>query len=300
MSRRRSANAGPGSLDLFLDTICNTFGGIIFMAILLSILVQLRSETDDASPITDKKITKAEAAQYSAELERLDSNRRQLEMAVQLLEQKIPTEEQSESQSLLQKLNETRRRLTKAIDQQKSLSERLSEIRADNQRLNLETHELNEQMEKATAALEAKTQALDEELDARKQKIKLPRVRDTFKRNLIILMRYGKLYSVYASSGTGFNNAHVVVSNQERKVTPIRSAGWEIQSKAGRLEIEQLLQGHQPTSEFISLAVWQDSFESFAEVKKLFIECGFEYQLIPVDFTDGITLGNSNTVPQVQ
>ncbi|MDZ4847696.1 MAG: hypothetical protein SGI77_00235 [Pirellulaceae bacterium] len=300
MSRRRSANTGPGSLDLFLDTICNTFGGIIFMAILLSILVQLRSETDDASLITDKKISKAEAAQYSAELERLDSNRRQLEMAVQLLEQKIPTDEQSGSQSLLQKLNETRRRLTKAIDQQKSLSERLSDIRSDNQRLDLETHELNEQLEKATAALEAKTQALDEELDARKQKIQLPRVRDTFKRNLIILMRYGKLYTVYASNGAGFNKTHVAASNQGKKVNPIRSAGWEIQSKADRLEVEQLLQGHQPTNEFISLAVWQDSFEAFAEVKKLFIEHGFEYQLIPVDFPDGITLGNSNTVPQVQ
>ena len=300
MRRRRSAAVGTGSLDLFLDTICNTFGGIMFMAILLSVLVQLRGETNAKSPIAKKQFTKAEAAQYSAQLERLESDRLQLEIAVQLLEQKIPTNEQSETQSLQRKLHEARRRLTEAIEQQKSISERLSDTRADNQQLTLEAHELSERLENARAALEVKTRALEDELDGRKQKVQLPRVRDTFKRNLLMLMRYGKLYSVYAADGSAFNNAHVVESNQGTKVNPRKSAGWNIQSKSDRSEVDQLLQAHHSASEFISIAVWPDSFEVFAEVKKLFIEQGYEYQLIPVDFSDGVTIGRSSSAPQVQ
>lgn len=34
MGRRRRGSAS--SLDLLLDTICNTFGGVVFMAILVS------------------------------------------------------------------------------------------------------------------------------------------------------------------------------------------------------------------------------------------------------------------------
>ncbi len=41
MGRRKRET--PSSLELFLDTICNTFGGIVFLAILLSIIVQNRT-----------------------------------------------------------------------------------------------------------------------------------------------------------------------------------------------------------------------------------------------------------------
>ena len=41
----------PDSLELLLDTICNTFGAVIFISMLLSILVKEKGAAQDASGI---------------------------------------------------------------------------------------------------------------------------------------------------------------------------------------------------------------------------------------------------------
>ena len=43
MSRRRKNDTG--SLDLLLDTICNTFGGILLIALLVIVLLNTTSKT---------------------------------------------------------------------------------------------------------------------------------------------------------------------------------------------------------------------------------------------------------------
>jgi len=49
MGRRRGAPAS--SLDLLLDTICNTFGGVVFLAILTIILLQMSGhDAESTSP----------------------------------------------------------------------------------------------------------------------------------------------------------------------------------------------------------------------------------------------------------
>ena len=58
MSRRREEDS---SLELLLDTMCNTFGGVMFIAILLSVMVSMRGaqktepETDPAEKIAEVK-----------------------------------------------------------------------------------------------------------------------------------------------------------------------------------------------------------------------------------------------------
>jgi len=48
MSRRRQ-RVQTSSLDLFLDTICNAFGGIMFISILISILIQMRGDSSETN-----------------------------------------------------------------------------------------------------------------------------------------------------------------------------------------------------------------------------------------------------------
>ena len=50
MRRRRDQTDG---LELFLDTICNTFGGIIFLAILVAILSQTQGMMNQDNPDAD-------------------------------------------------------------------------------------------------------------------------------------------------------------------------------------------------------------------------------------------------------
>ncbi|MEO8166385.1 MAG: hypothetical protein ABI619_13420, partial [Betaproteobacteria bacterium] len=51
---RRRTNTDDSSLELLLDTICNTFGGILFISMLVVILLNMTSEAVEDSPPSPK------------------------------------------------------------------------------------------------------------------------------------------------------------------------------------------------------------------------------------------------------
>lgn len=71
MSRRRGRPA-DSSLELLLDTITNTFGGILFLAILVSLLLQSTGAHESQESRTrGNPLTPAEAADFEVRLEDL-------------------------------------------------------------------------------------------------------------------------------------------------------------------------------------------------------------------------------------
>lgn len=49
--RRRRRTTSADSLELLLDTICNTFGGVLFIAILVVILLRMTGESEEETPV---------------------------------------------------------------------------------------------------------------------------------------------------------------------------------------------------------------------------------------------------------
>lgn len=71
---------GTGSLDMLLDTMCNTFGGVCFIALMVAILSALMpagKETDGAEAVTEQMLV-------DQEIERLVRRRDELKAAVQI------------------------------------------------------------------------------------------------------------------------------------------------------------------------------------------------------------------------
>ncbi len=67
MARRRSTSADESSLELLLDTICNAFGGILFISILIIVLINMSSrEVIEALP---EQPTTVEMLRLRSELE---------------------------------------------------------------------------------------------------------------------------------------------------------------------------------------------------------------------------------------
>ena len=61
------------SFDLFLDTICNTFGGIVFLAILLAIMIQSKSVIENIEPTNETRVSADEYNALSQDLESLQN-----------------------------------------------------------------------------------------------------------------------------------------------------------------------------------------------------------------------------------
>lgn len=71
---------GTGSLDMLLDTMCNTFGGVCFIALMVAILSALMpagKETDGTETVTEQMLV-------DQEIERLVRRRDELKAAVQI------------------------------------------------------------------------------------------------------------------------------------------------------------------------------------------------------------------------
>ncbi|MFN9912049.1 MAG: hypothetical protein ACK53L_05675, partial [Pirellulaceae bacterium] len=102
--RRRTSQISSGSLDLFLDTICNTFGGIMFLAILLTMMVQMRGESEAPSAEASPDLSPPQIMELMSELERLDRQYQELQQAIISLEKKAATPDQAGISDLQQQL----------------------------------------------------------------------------------------------------------------------------------------------------------------------------------------------------
>ncbi len=64
MTQRNSSD--DGSLDLLLDTICNTFGGVLFISLLVVILLNMSS--NEAASTPPEEATQAELSNWESRL----------------------------------------------------------------------------------------------------------------------------------------------------------------------------------------------------------------------------------------
>lgn len=301
MKRRTSMSSS--SLELFLDTICNAFGGIVFIAILVSLMVQLRSK-DVTAEMTQSTNVTLDLATLSNELMVLSSERAKLASLIEELnvyENNLDIDSLNnvkQQVALRQKVLEEIRNEHSAVVQK--LAKQLeANLKAQGDLINLERT-----LEAARQMANNLDKQLLSELDERQQSLDIPEVRATSKANVLILMRYGKIYQVQNSSSAGitrsFNQEHIETRKNGSAVRPRQNAGWSLDNPVDKTEWEKLLSDYSPTDYFITIGVWGDSFEQFREVKESLITAGFDYELAPLGGIDEVTIGSSPNSPRVQ
>lgn len=131
---RRVGSSEISSLDLLLDTICNTFGGIVFIALLLALLSQSAGKAATMSP--EKQRRKLETARMEQEVS-------DLTQAVAALEQNIGKKDNIPAES------------------SSALSAELTAVLATNAVIDARIEELSQQVQQQTALLGSDAQAED-------------------------------------------------------------------------------------------------------------------------------------------
>ena len=293
--RRRRKSAQSSSLDLFLDTICNAFGGIMFLSILIAILAQLRGNPS-STPAEVTVISRSQADEFINRIESLEQERLIIVATIETLELQSIAEDQLAVLELQQKIKASRARLEQATAEQVQASKNLSDVQLKVQDVRNEMEELDEKLLESKAAIAEKSKATDEALDAHEQKMELPSVRATSKSNLLFAMRYGKVYlvtDIYGSGIGGFYSKHVLEkkAGQSVRIAPRRDAGWDMDNTKEVDEFKLIISNHPSSGTFLSCAVWPDSFAEFGKFKELLIELGYDYDLIPVDDVEDLPIG---------
>lgn len=283
---RRAHLAPDDSLELLLDTICNTFATVIFISMLASLLAQnsapqtmnaaeVAAATQavaqlelDAEQLADRRAAlERELAQQSALLDRFASSETlQLATAVRNL--------LSEHTQLLADSNAAAEDLLQTEQQQLELEQSLVRLREELQR---------QQQDHQAAASELS------ELETRQgREAVIRRVHETDKFALTYALDNGRLYSVHTLSGPGSDVTDVTINrtdclvterNGRTEITMKPTAGVAIRDNADAREQARQRFRNVGSSFVVRLFVARDSFTEFHQIKEVLRELQLEYSL---------------------
>jgi len=279
------------SLELLLDTICNMFGGLVFIAMLLAVLTGAKSDSivSQAGAVSPSQLLR-----LRTDLEVLESRVTGLEAAAADAEAAAAIPESGADLTLL------RERLGGDIDGARF---RLGESQARLKLLQDRDRDLNDKVrdgEIRLRELEASAKALLDEISLEKQSrvatARLPVTRTTNKIPWHLILRNQRVYEVYAKDGEDlrFNNRDVVgrpLSERRQLVTPKESGGFVTGPDLTRHpRWRQLVTSREPGQYFLYLMVYRDSFDTFRAVRDAALRSGFEYEVVLVADDEEIIL----------
>lgn len=289
------------SLDLFLDTICNAFGGIMFISILTSILIQMRSnESDEQS--TSNGISESDAMNKQSELRQLLNKVETLSQTNSDRERLLFNEETSEASELINQKEKLAGELERIQKLQESLLGSTASKGQVIEKIKQELTDLAQKLSDARLAVSERSKELDEALDSVETTLPkvFPKVSTTSKGNLIFAIRYGKLYLISDVTGRNKNevnskHATGVAVGGGIQVRLKKDAGWNMQSQADLSEIDAVLRSYSSSSTFISVAVFSDSHREFLDWKSKLAQMQYEYDLLPLDNPDTLMIVEGGT-----
>jgi hypothetical protein len=293
---RKSGGAGiDDAFDLFLDTISNAFGGIVFIALLVCVLLQL------SGPAQKVRAAAMERDKERAELKKLLTEIQTYERLVVQNQDLLSQMRASQDPALLRKFADLKKRMA-MFDMYKSEAGQTDQ----NQDLNLvELARLKQEL----LELQEKPKILDQKI--REMKVRaddLAKSRsnagasgaaDTTKSQVPILIKGGTMTFLmnYDARGnaTGLNTVGVEETSTNKLIRTFKprvEAGLKIQD-TDRFwdQLAARLAPFNKNNTYMGFVVWPDSYEEFEMLKARTTKMGYGYYLVLMRANESVSTG---------
>ena len=290
----RRASQLDDSFDMFLDTITNTFGGILLITLLIVLMVRQTSEASQATVEQD-------AAGPTRELvnSQLEALKAQRDLLVQSNAASAGFSEGFASPEQEKNLRE--------IIVQQALNRRLSEsLEATEERVIQASEQLAErkaQMEKRqekqselVTSQRKRAKSLTQEIENLKGKmvrtIPLPKERSSSKSGKSFFLQDGSLYELNEATGE-VNLEHFVKCSRyaadffdgDQSYRVRKGRGVPLSSQKLKRTFDRL----NPRRVHLTFVVRPEAFEEFAIAREQAVAAGFEYRIVATDGVIGFT-----------
>lgn len=267
----RHASTDPSeSLELFLDTISNVFGGVLFVAMLVVLMLQVTPEERTREASSGANVTQ----DLTQALEQLEA-------------QRVDAALRAELESIVQRQEALQAEVAARQVEAEARRKREADAAAELVRLRSE-------MERERQALAAQEQALAAAQAKRDGVVRLPRFRTTAKQEVPLLVAGGRVATLFNYDPSGrvvaVNEADVEVTDDRRRVRPREGQGLAVTPAFAEQVARQITAGLLPQRHFIGLGVYEDAFAEGAALRDAIVALGFEYGLVllPRDATVAI------------
>ncbi len=282
--RKRTTTAANDSFDLFLDTITNTFGGILLIAILVVLLVR-QVDQNDHERTPDQTAT---AGRLEEQLNLRRAELKTIEQALTLQSHITgSTAQQPDAQTLskLLELEQQQSELEKElIDRQNELKDIQRERSASKSTLN----QVDAKISAMKKMIEQQTTLLDEEKKLRTRTMTLPKEKSTFKRLTVVVIKNDHGYILDKTRGGlsfELNKEHFEKCTEaEADVVLMSGVAVKAKPNAGlaisTTDWNSVLRSFDPNC-YITFVVNPDSFDTFRVVREACVRANREYQILP-------------------
>ena len=292
---RKAASSGD-SLDLLLDTICNTFGGILFIAMLVAILTNQVSR--DIAPTIPSADSSRELRRMRGELTESESRLTKLRQAVRQKEDLERRFADPESLALLESLRAVDDTSDELLKDRSQKLANVAESQAELEETARELERVAQQMAEAQERLRLEKQKLETEANLRSRTSQVPRQRATQKAQIPFFLKGGRLCAYVMRDDDGQyvqNEEETRITEDEsekRFVEPVDNAGLAVPKTGSNAEIAKRLSTFDKNRHFLSIYVFSDSFAHFEGLKQEVINAGFEYNLVPFPDNAKVSIGD--------
>lgn len=297
MGRARNNAPDESSLETLLDTVCNTLGVVVFIAMLLVVQINSARPTADQKPASQK-----DSAELVAQQQQLEETHRRIEQlqSAQAQQQQLTAKfANAESRRMLSQLrDQTRTQTQQLLEKQSTMSNIAVAQQAANQaaeKLTQQTQTLEELREQVTSI----EQILKTEIEVRSKTAKFPEGRETTKDQFAFILKGGQLYRVYIPlpfKSFNSNEVQKVKSGTDEFIEPIAGKGLRINVKTpNTAEIVQRLNGYSKNDHVLRVFFWPDSFAEFQVLRDVLVQESFRYVPDPVPETVRIQTGGQST-----
>ncbi|MGY8654213.1 MAG: hypothetical protein ACKVJX_11395 [Verrucomicrobiia bacterium] len=308
MSRRRLPEQSD-SLEMLLDTMCNTFGGIILIALMISLIAK---DAKPAPELTDAEVVAKEMQERK--LQQAKEELKQAQMFNQKLAAQLGDPGRTEQIKLLERredvadsFEETKKELQEAqqklVETAKSIEE-MEQMKKDRSAENVMMTKQREEEKKRSQDLAAELndvqKRLTREMNNRVRRLRLPREHETTKEPVEMIVRYGRIYPVQRyirGASSGFNSGAIKltsVGDELRELAPIPDKGIDPSNNI-RAMVDYYKQ--LPRNSYLVFRVYGDSFGQFNISKEAASRMGKELSWVPLEDDARIMMGFGSGAP---
>lgn len=277
----------PDSLELLLDTMCNTFGGVMFITISMVIMVSVVSKmlTGGSSAELERQMLEEERRRI-AELEAVAEEQNAESQTMQSRSTGYASGDREAVEQLRERMREAARleeRHTAQLQELKRLQNEVSRRTAANA---AELERINRSELEAQAALreqEQRSELLAQEQEAirgqraevRPRKIRFAKNEATRLRPYDVILCGDALHRL----GVGFDSsAEVEVRRNGNTLTLIPVRGIPVSEEIGKAEFSRLFPGFDRNRCFVRCFVHPDSMETFVGLRQMFRAFGMKLE----------------------
>lgn len=275
--KRRNRNADDG-LELFLDTICNTFGGIIFLAILLAIITQTKSLVE-SSGTSEVPSTAAEVRELQQRMDEVEASIASLNSALSEMPEVEVSDDLAEFFEKDMQLKEFQAEIQQLRQDSESAKEKITALLEENAELTEENEAIPAKLRSLREDVQERADEISSVIQEKETLLRLPRETVTSKSSSLVLLQQGRAYIAgqYNSLLNRMDGPHVETEDIAggKVISPKRGSGVLVGDRA----LRDLLRTTKQRGMIITLAVWPDSYEIFASLKQNLVDIDLKYQI---------------------